>query len=412
MDVKKRRSFVATHFSASDALRQPWRNRVRSLFPGHFRPSEDGFSKLWESCLFAVDANVLLNLYRYSPETRNELEKTLESLKERLFVPRQAAKEFLKNRLTVTPAQAGEYTKAIDKLADLTSTLANKKKHPFLAGEKYSQFSELVPKLIEQLEAQRSELFSRLVNDEILESVEKLFAGRTGSPLPDEEFKKVVSEGEQRYQNDMPPGYRDGKKDPSGDPYRKYGDLIVWKQIIKKAKEDGKAVVFITDDKKDDWWQEQSGRTVGPRTELRDEFIDQTSNDFWMYTVDKFMEEAARATNTQVNQEAIAEIIEISETAKAEQADETQGLEKIIRPVLSKEDILGELEEFLESHPSDDGGVGLRYFVVTYLGSQNYEINHSYARLNALQDSGLVDIYKREKNGAITTRVRIKRNDG
>lgn len=86
---------------------------MRSMFPGQFRPSNDQFKALWAECIFAVDANVILNLYRYSPETRRELERTLESVKERLFVPHQAAKEFLKNRLGVTVGQAEEYTKAI-----------------------------------------------------------------------------------------------------------------------------------------------------------------------------------------------------------------------------------------------------------------------------------------------------------
>lgn len=40
---------------------------MRSLFPGQFRPSIEGFQSRWANCIFAVDANVLLSLSRQKP---------------------------------------------------------------------------------------------------------------------------------------------------------------------------------------------------------------------------------------------------------------------------------------------------------------------------------------------------------
>lgn len=381
---------------------------MKKAFPGHFRPTQDEFKSLWDECFFAVDANVLLHLYRYSPHTRQALEQALASVKDRLFLPHQAAREFLRNRLGVTAGQADEYTKAIAKLSEITSTLANTKKHPFLSGQELQDINDLTPKLLKQLEGQKAALLDRLNNDEILELVATLFDGKTGDGFSDSDLKAIATDGDHRYQHDVPPGYKDGKKTPSGDPYRKYGDLIIWQQLITKAKTSSAPIIFITDDRKEDWWLEQSGRTIGPRTELREEFIREASKDFWMYTVDKFMEEVAAAENTAVNEEAIAEIIEISEETKAEPAIlPEEVVQKPVRPVLSERELLNELSEFLDSHPSDDGAVGLRYFVVNYLGSQNYEINHSYARLNALEKQGLIQIFQAERSdGATTTRVR------
>lgn len=387
---------------------------MRSVFPGQFRPTEDAFASLWSNCIFAVDANVLLNLYRYSADTRQELERALTSIKDRSFLPHQAAKEFLKNRLGVTAGQAEEYTKAIKTINDLSATLTNKKKHPFLPEGELPNFTNQVAKLLVQLESQKEALLSRLNNDEILEFVDALFSGRTGSPFDETDLKTLVAEGETRYQHEVPPGYKDGKKDASGDAYRKFGDLIVWKQIIAKAKEAAKPIIFITDDKKEDWWLEQSNRTIGPRTELREEFIREVSNDFWMYSVDRFIEEAARISNTQVSKEVIEEILEVREDAKAALSEDGVGMpptqSKIIHPVLSEEELFNEIVEFLDSHPSEDGSIGLRYFVVNYLGSQNYEVNHSYARINSLADSGRVEIFKKERNGIISTRLRLPQN--
>ena len=387
---------------------------MRSLFPGYFRPTEKGFASLWTDCIFAVDANVLLNLYRYSSDTRRELERTLTSLKDRLFLPNQAAREFLKNRLGVTVGQTEEYTRAVKTISELSDTLTNKKRHPFLPEGELPNFTDHVAKLVEQLEGQKATLLSRLNNDEILEFVDGLFCERTGSPFDEAKLKAVAAEGETRYHQETPPGYKDGKKDGSGDPYRKFGDLIVWKQIIAKGQETSQPVIFITDDKKEDWWLEQSGRTIGPRTELREEFIREVSQEFWMYSVDKFIEEAARISNVQISKAVIEEIVAVREDARAEILEDVISpaltRAKIVHPVLSEDEIFDEIVEFLKSHPSDDGSIGLKYFVADYLGSQNYEINHSYAHINSLDEAGRVEIFKREKNGIVSTRVRLPQN--
>jgi len=71
-------------------------------------------------------------------------------------------------------------------------------------------------------------------------------------------------------------------------------------------------VIFITDDKKDDWWLEQSGRTISPRPELIEEFFAKTKQKFWMYTVDRFIQESAKISKSTVREEVIEEIIKVS----------------------------------------------------------------------------------------------------
>lgn len=257
-------------------------------------------------------------------------------------------------------------------------------------------------------------MLNRIASDEILEFVDTVFSTRTGNPFDETKLKELAVEGETRYGHDIPPGYKDGKKDGSDDPYRKFGDLIVWKQILAKGKETSKPVIFISDDKKEDWWLEQSGRTIGPRPELREEFIREASNEFWMYSVDKFIQEAARISNTPVSKAVIDEIVAVSQDARAEVSEEEviapQPRNKILHPVLSEEEIFNEIVEFLNSHPSDDGSVGLRYFVVNYLGRQNYEINHSYAHINSLAENGRIELFQKENNGIISMRIRLPLN--
>ena len=286
---------------------------MRSVFVGYFRPKDDDFSQMWSNGIFAVDANVLLNLYRYSSGTRKELEKALEAIKDRIFIPHQAAKEFLRNRLNVTAGQADEYKKAIDSINKLVSSLSSKDRHPFLPDAELPNFESYSKHLISTLESQQKSLFDKFSDDEILDFVENLFSGKTGYPYQDSVLEQLAGEGEKRYKNEIPPGYKDSRKDELGDQYRKYGDFLVWRQIIEYAQSQSKPVIFITDDKKEDWWLEQSGRTIGPRPELIEEFHKETSQKFWMYSVDRFVQESAKTTKAVISEEVISELIKVSQ---------------------------------------------------------------------------------------------------
>lgn len=371
---------------------------MRSIFPGQFRPTLDELKALWLTSIVVVDANVLLNLYRYSAETRAELERALNSVRDRVFVPHQAAKEFLKNRLIVTAGQADEYTKAIKTINDLVAVISNRKKHPFLPDTEQPKFLDQAKTLVSQLEAQQATLLDRMTNDEILEFVQRVFEGKTGGPFDDEALKQIATDGDLRYQAEIPPGYKDGKKDASGDPYRKYGDLVVWKQLIAKAKDDNKPVIFVTDDKKEDWWLEQSGRTIGPRTELREEFIAEVQQNFWMYTVDKFIEEAARTSNTRVSEKVIAEIIEVRQEAKAERFAEAEQIYPF--KSISRDEMLERLKASERWAQENSGGfLGLVSYVKNYLGHAGYDYSASFDMLRQLQDEGLIEVYDHQGEG-------------
>lgn len=82
----------------------------------------------------------------------------------------------------------------------------------------------------------------------------------------------------------MPPGYGDSKK-----ANNKFGDLLIWKEIIAYAKSKKLDIIFVTHDQKDDWWNDVSGKTIGPRVELRKEFYEETGKMFHMYTMSSFL---------------------------------------------------------------------------------------------------------------------------
>ena len=385
---------------------------MRDIFPAFFRPTDAGYKALWKDAIFAIDANVVLNLYRYLNETRKQLESTLSALKARLFIPHQAAREFLRNRLSVTAGQATEYTKAIEKLTELASTLSDRRRHPYLEEAALPEFNETVDRIRVQLDGQKAALLSRLSQDEILEFIEQVFAGHTGKPFDEARLVELAAEGEKRYEARIPPGFEDIKKDDAGDPYRKYGDLILWKQIIFHAKELSKPIVFVTDDSKQDWWLKQSGRTIGPRTELREEFMAESKQDFWMYTVDKFVEEAAKVTKTEVSEKVIAEIVEVRQETRTQRppyAVRQPRFREITRDQML--DALEISERWVEEH--SEGWLSFHHFVLDILGGEGFDHSSSYQVIRDLEQEGLVETYQRQGDGHArpVKAVRIVRPD-
>ena len=82
---------------------------MRGLFPEYYALPEEDFSKLWDGCLFILDTNILLNLYRYSPKTRGKFFEFLNRLSSRLWLPHQVAKEYQHQRLNVIVEQEESY---------------------------------------------------------------------------------------------------------------------------------------------------------------------------------------------------------------------------------------------------------------------------------------------------------------
>jgi hypothetical protein len=119
----------------------------------------------------------------------------------------------------------------------------------------------------------------------------ELLMGRVGDRWPAERLNSLRKEGEDRYSKKIPPGYKDAKKDAG--EYDKFGDLIIWKDMIAKAKADKRPVVFISDDAKEDWWWTYRGRKLGPRPELVDEFRVCSDQDFHIYEFTQFLRIAA-----------------------------------------------------------------------------------------------------------------------
>lgn len=306
---------------------------MKELFPGYYRPTDNEFKKLWEECFFAFDANLLLNLYRYSAETRNSFLGVFKSIADRCWMAYQAALEFHENRLQVIDEQIAAYKRFHNPLSDFEAALANKRTHPFLAPETLDGLKNAVLNVQQELDRRKQEYEKLLSSDHILEEITSIFTGRTGSRLPEQRETETRKLGEGRYKSKIPPGFKDEAKGEA----RKFGDLFLWFQLIEEAKKRQKPVVLVTDDSKEDWWWIVNGRTVGPRPELVEELHREAKVRFYMYEPDRFMAYAETYLKQKVKQEVIQEVREVAESQAQERRVEKEIVEEVRRQVPSPE---------------------------------------------------------------------------
>ena len=159
----------------------------------------------------------------------------------------------------------------------------------------------------EELEEQIKKRPDWIAKDEIRETLSELLKGRIGAPYKQEEIKDIYEECERRYKLRIPPGYKDAEEKKG---WEKYGDAILWSQIINYAKDKKSAIIFVTGEDKPDWWnpETESKNDSQPDYDLIKEFASKTGCSFYMYTTDRFLYWAKKQIGAKVSVETIEEI--------------------------------------------------------------------------------------------------------
>lgn len=304
---------------------------MQKQFSGYYRPDKKELRAIWADCLFVPDANVLLGLYRYPTDARNDLIGTLKQVSDRLWLPHQAALEYQENRLSVIADQVAKYDEVdsvlVQTRSELDSRLAKlqlNKRHSVIDPADFLRkidtvFSEFRQRLQEQKKTQPDVTDTDTTRAE----VDSLFNDKVGDPFPESELQTLYEEAKTRFEQRRPPGYLDDDKSKQEEKYhffagtairRDIGDLVLWKQILREARErESRHVVFITDDDKPDWWWIFKGRTIGPRPELVDEIKREAGVDaFYMYDSARFLKFAKEFLGAEIKQDSIQQVSDIA----------------------------------------------------------------------------------------------------
>ncbi|MCX6318078.1 MAG: PIN-like domain-containing protein [Bacteroidetes bacterium] len=277
---------------------------MKKIFRGYYKLTDTEIQEIWDNGFISLDTNVLFNIYRYSDDTRKELIRVIKKYASQLWLTNHSAFEFHKNRISVISDQIVIYDETIKTFTKLENDIIKNLKTPHLSKIVLKQFEKTIKATTKDLEKKKTFYKKLLLNDTILATISTVFNNKIGDGFSSEEISKIEKEGEERYKKKMPPGYKDNDKSEN-----KYGDLIIWKELIKKAKTNKKPFILIIDDVKEDWWLRTYGQTISPRQELSQELYKETQQLFQLYTPDRFLEFASKTEA--VKQETIDEVREI-----------------------------------------------------------------------------------------------------
>ena len=253
-------------------------------FEGYRVLSDTDLDGALTSALVAVDANVLLNLYRYNAQTTSDLLAIFEKLGDRLVVPHQAVREFHRNRLAAigNPEGAAQDVRAAlqKNLRSTVDALSRWAKQVALADDDLESlvadvtagFERLVD-AVDEAEPNRVQADTPAAKDRVLNGLSVLLEGKVLPRPSDGEWTKLVEEGKRRVEEQRPPGYLDADK---GDEHSEgpAGDFLVYWQACEEAKKRQLDLVIITGDEKEDWWWRHRSVVIGPRHEMTKEFFD------------------------------------------------------------------------------------------------------------------------------------------
>lgn len=305
---------------------------MRNLFPGYYRPTEEEFRVLWSEATFIFDTNVLLNLYSYPEDVRNVYLSVLRKLDQRIWIPYQVGLEFHRNRFSKIKQANQRVEKLLQTIQATSKQLSSEvtgieleKRNIGVSNiqERLTAVQAAHDALSEAVQLACNKLPPISLEDPIGDQICALLENRVGKPPADQTaLDAFVSDGQDRFDKGIPPGFADEVKGDEtyrdrGITYpRKFGDLILWRQLLEHVKQNSlKAIVFVTGDRKKDWWWLDDGKTLGPLPSLVQEINSTTPAElFWMYSADQFLQNAeVHLKATEVTKEAIDQVKEVSD---------------------------------------------------------------------------------------------------
>jgi hypothetical protein len=131
-----------------------------------------------------------------------------------------------------------------------------------------------------------------------------------------------------------------------------------------------------------------------------------------MYTVDKFIEEAARASQTKVSDRVIEEILEVRQEVKAERSAQTDH-QTTWKPI-GRNEMLDRITASVRwAAENSDGFLGLKSFVMNYLSNAGYDHSACFDMIRQLEEEGLVEVYLHQGEGHLrpAKALRLRRQE-
>ncbi|EME63698.1 PIN-like domain-containing protein [Amycolatopsis decaplanina] len=331
-------------------------------FDGLIPQTDDDVRGAMVGGLLSLDANVLLNFYRYSPNAQSALLEVLRAVGDRVWVSHQAAREFWRNRC----AAIDDRNKATE---DVRRTLQDNEKKTLhgldvwakqtavpaeikdrVRGRLKAGFSEAL-ELIDAEAGQAGRVTYGAATDSVVIMLRELLQGKVGPRLPKDEHQNAVVEARRRVISHIPPGYKDAEKEGGPGEDGASGDYLVWYQSVLEAKLRDLPLVIVTGDEKEDWWWRHRNILMGPRSELIDEFSGYSEHGLFLIRPVQLIEHAA-VLDVTVSEEAASDVARGSIAA-----EEPRWSAEAVRELLRRLDVEGAVQAEVIRFAASQGGL-------------------------------------------------------
>jgi len=286
---------------------------------GWYSPlSKQEIENAWKTGILTVDTNVLLDLYRYNEKTKDMIISAIQSFGDRVWITAQVAEEFIKNRRSVivnsTAPFDSSYVVINESIKSIDNIVSKLKSNKLIGHEIIDKFQldmknnhDELKKSIDSLKEGHPKY---LEDDVILRKIMDIFDNKLGKPYSKEDLEMKISEGIDRVNKKIPPGFSDANNKGAENSW---GDYVFWSQIIDHGVSVAKPVILVTSETKEDWWESVSGKTLGPRLELIKEAKGRGVKNIIIYKTDGFINKYSEIKGNKLDEEAIEEIRNIGE---------------------------------------------------------------------------------------------------
>ncbi|MHA1170144.1 MAG: PIN-like domain-containing protein [Candidatus Hodarchaeales archaeon] len=232
-----------------------------------FRYSIKPIENILDHCIVVLDANVLLFPYTTSKESLEVIRNIYNILisENRLLLPGEAVREFFRhrgNKVKELYQQIYQKTNKVQFPQNIS--------YPMLENlEEYSGMKVLEDKLrtlLKEYQASISLVLEIISSWSWHDPVTTMYSELFNESIivdPNFDSSEISKEAKRRDQLKIPPGYKD---------YPKTGDLRIWKSILEIGSTHNRDLIFVTDERKHDWWLKTESQLLFCRPELVDEY--------------------------------------------------------------------------------------------------------------------------------------------
>lgn len=252
---------------------------MKKYFPGFYPANLKEIDWQNDKLTIILDVDVLLDLFRMPPDVATIFLDMLEDerVKPHLWLPYDVAWLYHYNVNKEILNQIDNINSVLSHLILCKQGIDAKRADPYLRIETWNNLSACIEKIQSECSRERDLLKKSLRQCDIKRRIGELFADvetKIGYPYEEAQLDSIYDEGEKRYKDSLPPNPTCGQV---SNKRIHYHNLIVWKQILKKAMEKTEKsercqFVFVTGLITESWYYIVGEKNISTRHELQNEF--------------------------------------------------------------------------------------------------------------------------------------------